>query len=409
MKKYIPYLLALVVLTGIVLLIVTSNDKSGSGKKLDERITLRKQDKIPYGTYVAYNSLKHLFPNASVSATREEPGYWDSLSRMDNKQAYVVITDRFTADDREIEKMIEFAKNGNDVFISARYLSAATDEATGSASSAFDVEELTDEMKHSDLLLSLISPPFTMDTGYSYPGITFNSYFSSVDSTTTDVLGKDKNGHVDFIRLKAGKGNFYIHTEPLAFSNFFLLYKDNIRYFEKALSVISPDVKKVVWDEYYINKLSGNSNHSGKGWMSVLFRYPGFKWALLVAIFVLLLYVLMEMRRKQRFIPVIKKPRNDSLDFVKTIGRLYHDKGDHKNLARKMASYFLEQVRSRYKLSTSTLDDEFVKNLQYKSGAEEYEVRSIISFIKFLDDTPAINELQLTEFHQQLESFYQKA
>ena len=117
----------------------------------------------------------------------------------------------------------------------------------------------------------------------------------------------------------------------------------------------------------------------------------------------------MEMRRKQRYIPVIKKPGNDSMDFVKTIGRLYFDKGDHANLCRKMSAYFLEYVRNKYKLLAGSLDEDFIAKLQYKSGAAEYEVRGIISFIKYLDDGPAINHKQLTAFHKQLELFYKKA
>ena len=245
---------------------------------------------------------------------------------------------------------------------------------------------------------------------YSYPGKTFSSYFSSIDSSTTDVLGYDEMRRPDFIRLHAGKGNFYVHTEPLAFSNYFILHKNNIDYYEKALSVIRPGVTKVLWDEYYLNKRSSGENpEKKKSWLTVLLRYPALKAALLTAIIALLLYVLLEMRRKQRFIPVLTKPRNDSLDFVKTIGRLYYDKGDHKNLCRKMGSYFLEHVRNKYKLPTSSLDDELVKNLQYKSGVEEPEIRDIISFIKRLDEAEAINNDQLTNFHKKLESFYKKA
>ena len=32
----------------------------------------------------------------------------------------------------------------------------------------------------------------------------------------------------------------------------------------------------------------------------------------------------------------------------------------------------------------------FIKNLQFKSGVEETEVRNIVSFIKYMDDAPAI-------------------
>ena len=106
-------------------------------------------------------------------------------------------------------------------------------------------------------------------------------------------------------------------------------------------------------------------------------------------------------------IPVYKKPKNDSLDFVKTLGRLYHDRRDHQNLAKKMSVYFLEHVRSSFKLPTHTLDDNFVKALHFKSGYPEEDLGRIFSFINYLNENGAVNELQLSEFHRQLEKFYQ--
>ena len=95
------------------------------------------------------------------------------------------------------------------------------------------------------------------------------------------------------------------------------------------------------------------------------------------------------------------------MDFVKTIGRLYYDKGDHKNLVKKMGSYFLEHVRSKYKLSTHTIDNEFINAVHNKTAYPIEEVRSIIRFIQFADTAPAISEGQLSDFHKQLELFYQ--
>ncbi len=100
------------------------------------------------------------------------------------------------------------------------------------------------------------------------------------------------------------------------------------------------------------------------------------------------------------------KPKNDSLDFVKTIGRLYYEKQDHKNLSKKMAAYFLEHIRNRYKLSTNNLDENFIISLKMKSGYDEATIREIISFIKNLDDSDTISEEQLAYFHKQLEEFY---
>ncbi len=407
MNRYLPYILGSLLLAAVVILFVTGG--ISKKKKLDERITLRRQDKIPYGTYAAYRNLKYIFPNASIYTNKYEPGYWDSLSNYDSKQALIVVCDRFSPDEEEMKKMIRFTENGNDVFICARYISAAADKMLGCNSSAVDFSFIPVADLRKNMHISLDAPPFDKKTTYSYPGKTFNSYFSTVDSSTTDVLGKDESGRPDFIRLHAGKGNFYVHTEPLVFSNYFILHKNNIEYYEKALSVIKPDVTRVVWDEYYLNKKFRENPEKKKGWLAVLLSYPALKAALLTAIFALLLYVLLGMRRKQRYIPVITKPRNDSLDFVKTIGRLYYDKGDHKNLCRKMGAYFLEYVRNKYKLPTGSLDEEFVKNLQYKSGTEEPEIRGIVSFIRYLDEAGVIKKSQLTDFHKQLESFYKKA
>lgn len=408
MNKFLPYILGFLLLAAVVTLFATG--RSNKQKVFDERITLRKKDKIPYGTYVAFKNLKYIFPNASVYTNKYLPGYWDSISINDSKQAFIAVCDRFSPDEEEMKRLITFTENGNDVFISARYISAAADKILGCNSSSLDFSFIPlDEMKR-NMKISLNAPPFEKNITFNYPGKTFDSYFNIIDSSTTDVLGLNERKYPDFIHLRAGKGNFFVHTEPLAFSNYFLLHKNNIDYFEKAMSVIRPDVTKVVWDEYYLNKQAeDNEEEEKKSWMKVLFRYPALKAALLTAIFALLLYVLMEMRRKQRYIPVITKPRNDSLDFVKTIGRLYYDKGDHLNLSRKMGAYFLEHVRNKYKLPTGLLNDEFVKNLMFKSGVDESEILEIVSFINYLDQSQKINNNQLTSFHRQLESFYKKA
>lgn len=419
MKKYLPYIFVGLLLTGMILLFVTG--KSNKQKQLNERITMRRQDKIPYGHNVAYACLPYLFPKASVLSSREEPGFWDSLSNYDGGQAYIVVADNFSASHEEMRRLLKFASHGNDVFISARSVSDDVSEMLNCSVYDFSIPGFGEDeegrliAKDDSLKVRLRTPYFEDDSVFEYPGRRFSSGFSKVDNSIAQEIGEDERHNSNFIHLKSGKGNFYLHLAPLAFSNYFLLYKNNIRYYQMALSVIDESVTKVVWDEYYMSKGEGSSRNNrnagkrNKGWLSVLFSFPALRAALLVALLTLLIYVLLEMRRKQRYVPVIAKPRNDSLEFVKTIGRLYHDKADHKNLARKMASYFLEHVRASYKIPTGKMDEDFIKAVQYKSGVPDYEIRGVVSFIKFIDETPAISEMQLTEFYKQLEIFYQKA
>ena len=407
MKKFILHIL--IGLVAIAVIVLFFSGENNNARRFDGRVTLQKRDKIPYGTFVAYENLKELFPKAAIMASMEEPGYWDSLSNYDAGQALIIITPHFNASEYEMKKMIRFMEEGNDVFISTMDLSyEVTQMLKCNANAAAGLMYYFDQSEGSDLLsVSLTKPPFQKQSSYTYPGKRYDFYFYKLDTSVVTVLGLDKNENPNFIHLKTGDGNLYVHLAPMAFSNYFLLHKKNIAYYENALSVISPNTTRVVWDEYYSSKRQQQQKKSN--WLNGFLKHQALKWALLTALFALLVYVLLEMRRKQRYIPVIRKPGNDSLEFVKIIGRLYHDKGDHKNLCRKMSAYFLEHVRSRYKLPTSELNEGFEKNLQVKTGVEQGEINSIVSFIRQLDTLDVVSDKQLAWFHKQLESFYKKA
>lgn len=401
-------MLALAVV-GIIVLVLTNR---GSSEKTEDdfipNITLKKRDKIPYGTYAAYQLLQPLFPEANLITAREEPGYWRSLSSDSSHQLLLIVSDQFSPDRYEIKKLLQFADKGNDVFISAMYFSDVAERefnvaVTSPVSQYFSLEDLAKSIQ-----LRLANPPFTDSDRYKYPGFGFNSYFSGYDKNYATVIGYNEKALPDFLHISTGKGNIYLHLEPLAFSNYFLLHKNNYHYLERMMSLVSSPVHTVAWDEYFINKRD-SAPQPKKGWLRVLFSYPALRAALLTAFLALLTYLLLGMRRQQRWIPVIRKPKNDSLDFVKTIGRLYFEKGDHNNLCRKMAAYFLEHVRSKYKLSTSSLDDEFINSLHFKSGVDKEEVKRIVQSIRYLNEQPNPGPAQLTNFYKQLESFYKKA
>jgi hypothetical protein len=406
LKKFFPYILIGLLVTAIFALFFTSGNKTN--RQFDGRITFRAKDKIPYGTYVAFENLDEIFPAATIVAGKQEPGYWDSLSNYDTGQALIIVSPNFNPDEYEMKKLLHFMEEGNDVFISAMNVSyEATQMMKCDINAAEGLMYYFEQSEGSDLLsVSLARPPFGKKASYTYPGKRYDFYFYKLDTATTTVLGYDKSNNPNFVHLKAGKGNLYVHLAPMTFSNYFLLHRNNIAYYENILSVISPNTTKVVWDEYFISKRQKEEKQTN--WLEAFLKHKELRWALLIALLALLLYVLSEMRRKQRIIPVITKPKNDSLEFVKTIGRLYHDKGDHKNLSRKMSAYFLEHVRSRYKLTTSELNEEFIKNLHGKTGIAEEEIKEIVSFIRNLDTLPGISEKQLASFHKQLESFYKK-
>lgn len=412
MKKFLPYAIGGVILFLLILVVIQSKRNT---HVFDEHITFSKADKIPYGTYVAYNNLSHLFPNASIVVNNKQPGLLDSLFGAIDKEALIIIAPWFRADEFEMKRLIDFVRDGNNVFVSSAILSYDVQNILHcEAPGAYDVNDnLALNNNLDSFSVSLTKPPFSEDQEYFCPGIRYESYFSKYDSATSTVFGNGIYMLPNFIQLRAGQGSIYFHLTPLSFSNYFLLHDKNMNYYDKALSVIPKDTKKIIWDEYYLHKRYygdyGNRGRRSNSMISVLMKNPAFRAALLLLTGLIILFVLQEMRRKQRIIPVMTRPGNDSLDFVKTIGRLYHEKGDHIDLAKKMSAYFLEHVRNKYKLSTSKLDDDFVLALQKKTSQPEVIVKEIVSFMKYIQDAPGITDEQLAKFHKQLEEFYKVA
>ncbi len=403
MKNLIPYILGGVLLLLLVMVLMANRGKPV--RRMDERITLRQRDKIPYGTAVAKHLLPSLFPNAVVHADARYPGAWNGINAYEQNQAVILVADFFNADDDELQRLNEFVGKGNFVFIIARSFS---DEASNffnlNFSSYYNYYTGGDE---DTLFVKLQQPGFLTDSLFTYPGKKYEGRIQKIQTVKTALLGQNEGGSANFVQLNKGTGRFFVHTSPLAFSNYFILHKQNAAYYQQALSVIPKDVKAVVWNEYFLEKRRSPSKKEDVNWLGTLFNYPAFKWGLLTAFFTLLLYVLLGMRRNQRMIPPHEKPTNDSLDFVKTLGRLYYDRRDHKNLAGKMGAYFLEHVRSTYKITTHTLDDDFIQSLHVKSGYPQPEIKKIVTEIEQFSEWPNISEERLADFHKSLELFYQ--
>lgn len=401
MKKLFPLVAGALLLLLVAILLVS---RGRPLHRLDERVTLRQRDKIPYGTAVARHLLPSLFPAASVQIDTRYPGTWADVDANDSNQAVVVIADYFDANSDELHRLQRFVSSGNNVFIIAR---AFSDEAATFFNLSFTPYSSFYNSSEDSLRVKLAPPVFAADSFFAYPGFRYEGAIQRFDSARTLVLGKNDKGWPNFVRLDKDAGHFFVHTAPLAFSNFFILHKNNIAYYQQALSVLPKNTKAVLWNEYYLDKMQRPAPDKDVNWLGALFKNPSFKRGFLTALFTLLLFVLLGMRRKQRLIPPHEKPKNDSLDFVKTLGRLYYDKQDHKNLAEKMGAYFLEHVRSRYKMTTHTLDEELVLLLQARSGYPAPELESIVATIRRLPDAYSISEEQLADFHKKLELFYQ--
>lgn len=396
MKKPVIYIAAGICVLAIILLIVFQPQK----KEINKRVTFDRDNDNPYDLSVTFNNLPLLFDHPTVTINRKGPAEWfDSDSSADGKAIFFVITKHFSPDESEMRYLMNFVKQGNQVFISTPFLNRV-------AKDYFGIDEYYDAFLRDSGKALIKSPPFSNDTAFLNTGLDAKSYFSDVDSAHYYVLGRNEDSDITFIKVNAGKGSFYFQSNPMLFGNYFLLYRNNINYLEKAASLMPQQQNKIIWDEYYKYKTTRDENTTPASPFNVLLGIGAFKWAFVLAAILLGLYILLNVKLLQRIIPVWEKPKNDTLDFTKTIGRLYFNKGDNTNLAKKMATYLLEFIRNKYFISTANLNEEFIKNLSNKAGYSEEDTKELTGHLVYIQAGNKVSEELLGTIYQSFSKFY---
>lgn len=377
---------------------------------MNERVTLWRKDKNPYGTYYAFKNLNFVFPRAEIGVNRSSPAdysfypqtnYSGLAGKTGARIGYIIISPRVIPDDREINALLNFVGSGHQVFISSLYIGDSLLEKLSVAAGG-----LENFFSQQDSLKLSIEDPFTSEAQpFQYPGRALDNAAVRIDSQYTNILGRDKRGRPNFIKFSyKGGGAIFLHFAPLAFSNFFLLHKNNKMYYDLALSYMSPALTEIKWDEYY--RYPRTSNFSS---LRYIMNNRSLRWAFWLVLLLFGIVYLVESKRRQRMIPVRPIQKNSSLDFVKTIGRLYAQRRDNGNLASKMSIHFLDYVRNRYNISTMVLDEDFVHRLSYKSGFDKQELKSLVESIQTLSNDPELEDDALLNFNKQIEAFYKKA
>jgi hypothetical protein len=350
----------------------------------------RRTDKLPFGSFIAYKGFQSEFPNYWINIV-EKPfdKTWEDLREdsVENYSLYFLITKNLVLSVDQVNAMIEYVKAGNDLFISADYIDSKLLDAVYCTTNR--TGEIVNEVngKMSDTHVSMFYGNDFKSPKYGYYYFPFLNYFSSYDTAYTRVLGVNEMNLPNYIVLFSGKGRLYLHLAPRIFSNYFLLTKDNYHYLKYVTGYLRPDPQYIYWDEYYKDfsstknkKNLDNGDHFSS--LNVINQNPPLRWAFYIALAGILLFILFNIKRKQRIIEMIKPNTNATVAFTETIGRLYLQQKNNHDLAEKMITYFYEYLRKKYFLNTSIVNKEFINSLSGKSGVSKTNTIELFELIK---------------------------
>ncbi len=399
-KKY--FFILAVCFTGLILLQILAP------KPLNWNQTFMKKDKIPFGTSALFDALPGIFPGQEIQ-TQLFPIY-NALSGAELHHCnYIILNNAFQPDELDTRELLQFAEKGNSVFIAANYFAGTfADSLKLKTDNYYELKEtlkidsaaLSQFSVHYDTAcINFVNPGLKRTRQYVYIKGIENTHFNSFDSTKTTVLGKNSAGKINFIELRWGKGKIFLSTVPEVFTNYLFVNKDNYDYPYKALSYL-PN-QKVIWDEHYKAGIMKNDST-----LRVIFNNPALKSAYYLLLFSLIIFIILGVKRRQRIIPVIEPYRNTTLDFVGTVGTLYYQTGDHKNIADKKMLFFLEYIRSTFQIKTNMFDDAFIDRITNLSGIDRKKIHDLFYYFADISVRTSITQQELLKLNRMIEEFH---
>lgn len=364
-------------------------------REYDWTITFAEDDKNPYGGYVINQLLPSLISGGNVQ--HDYKSLYELKDSIKQENLFILAT-TMSADSSDSEVLLDHVKKGGHAFVSANYfygefadrLNLSTDDYL------FDFGERQNRKDTS--WIKFTGAGQDSAARYRYRRDNISNYFAQFDTTKTTVLARNDNGKPVTLKMKVGKGNLILNCTPLAFTNIYMLSEDNSAFVSNTLSYL-PE-RDVRWIAYY---------HLGRMESKTPLRFiltnEPLMWAYYITIFSILLFMIFESKRKQRIIPIMSPLQNTSLEFIRTIGNLYYQNGDHKNLAEKKINYLLDLIRTRYLLQTTSLDEAFAGALAKKSGKPLEEVSALIQLVNKIKKSSALSETMLLDLNKQIEKF----
>lgn len=366
-------------------------------KPINWATTYLPEDKIPFGTYVLRQQAQGIFPQSQQHVSTNN--VYNTLAKKPKGQSnYIIIAQNLQLNKLDFEAMCRYMEAGNHIFIAVFQLDGTlADTLRLKLGSDFDF------MNKTKYPINFTSPSLKRELDYYFDKGIAGQYFGSLDTSKAIVLGRKYEQKANLVQYRFGKGSLVLCPNPQLFTNYSLLNENGADYAAKALSYL-PKSETVIWDEYYTRPVVNSQSQ-----LRVLFSYDELRWAYYLALFGLVVFVLYEMKRRQRIIPILDPLKNSSVEFAQVVGRVYYQQRNHCDIIEKKINYFLEYLRNKYRLKTTELDREFVATLVKITGINEDLMGQLIGSINAFNTankTTKITDQNLIEFNKLIEEFY---
>jgi hypothetical protein len=313
----------------------------------------------------------------------------DSL-KLPAKASYVFVGDDMALLANEVSGLRQLADSGATVFLAFNQYDPDFYAAFFKASPFYWEYTSRAFVAFGDTSLAYC-PVFQNDT-VSDDWYTFNP--EALQDSTFTTLAYSMNKPVT-VSLKQGKGRIILHSMPQLFMNYQVLKPNGFMHARFILKKLDP-AQPVVWLEFARfdrNRADmdtgdqGDSEKEDRSFIKFIMQNAPLRWAFVLAIGILLLYVFFRAKRRQEVLPGIPEKRNMSLAFVETLSSIYLSRNSPYGILLVLRKNFYSSVNRHFYIDLNQADakthaekyEANVKRLIEKSRFDEEELRSLLA------------------------------
>lgn len=371
-----------------------------------------RESQHPYGTSVLYKLLENYNGDGKLKEINEPVIRVLQPSHIAPGN-YVFIGHSLFLGEQASDSLREFVRKGSNAVL---IIKSVPVELLADLGCAYDTSDaLMTHVQDSMQLVNLYHPSYTSPKPFKVKFVHRNkpqpylwSYIKTGVMCNADsaavYLGHGTDDYINFVKVPYGKGSFYIHSTPLAFTNYHLVTEEGYQYASKVFSHLGPG--DIYWDEFSRIGERTDPTQRERSPLAYIFSQRSLKWALYITLALLLIFLLFRSKRKQRVVPILEAKENTSLEFVQTIGTLYFQQNEHRQLALQKMKLFLQFIRNRYNLPTNNVNREIISKISFKSQVPASGIESIFEQHQWIESQPEISDVNLITFHQSIDNFY---
>lgn len=371
--------------------------------------TFNHYDKQPFGCAVFDSLMENSVP-AGYEVTKKTIAQLEREGYGKKPHAFLIQTVSFRPSATDIRSLDRLLKAGNKVFIATSdiepdslYPDLQVDINGQNVFSPMEVKaSIANQSIPYDTLVFSRQLPYQGKEYHVYSAMTGNSVAVegnvTCDTLVISWVSEEESDSTEgpwvprVVKIKRGKGELFVSCDPLLMTNYGILDTQINGLIFRLMSQFRG--LPIIRTEAYGPETEYETDTPLRFWL----QNEPLRWAIYLTLGGLLLFCMFYARRRQRVIPVVEEPANRSLEFVKLIGTLYHQKHINRDLLQKKYSYFGETLRRMTMIDVEDVESrkENIAQIAIRTGMPEAEVRMILDRVeRYLQDNVEVKDAAL--------------